>query len=315
MRGIVVLGDRQAGGTPTPLPLHHVRGTAKGGCYMTRKKKSPPPEKETLAPGVELITDRKGLAQGHHLSVQLDVASDEDIKRIINVMEVEDGKAFEEAIDIYEREAIKTLEVAGLPTNNEGSRTIPKEWGVSPLNTVEKLYLELCQANPEFGGMGLRELVKSHGYRQREDPEWFAAAIVEYLSIIRAAIRRKATDYALRQAFKLGTLVSDAKALGFFQQMGDMGPPKRKRILPVAELVRYLIRKNRKATATELWKMIPTDLWYGIRIKGYKFYRNGGRLLALGKVEGYKDWRPIGKSLQYAAFRKRVTEARKHSAR
>jgi hypothetical protein len=117
---------------------------------MTRKKKTPPPEKETILPGVEFITDRKGLAQGHHLSVQLDVASDGDIKRIFNVMEVEDGKAFEEAIDIYEREAIKTLEVVGLPKNFGGSRTIPKEWDVSPPNSVEKLYYELCQANPEF---------------------------------------------------------------------------------------------------------------------------------------------------------------------
>jgi hypothetical protein len=243
--------------------------------------------------------------------VKYDVASAEHTKAFIRSMAAFEEGGFEGEIAPYEKKAIKALEDAGLPTNFGGSRTIPMEWDVSPPKTFEKLYFSFYRAFPEYGGMGLKELVKFRGYAQRESPEWYAAAIVESISVIRAAIMRQDTDWALRQAFRLGEYVSEANALGFFKRVGAEGPPKRKRILPIAELVRYLIRKNRKATATELWEMIPTDLWYGIRKEGYKFYRNGGRLLALGKVDGYKDWRPVGKSLKYPAFQKRVTEARK----
>jgi hypothetical protein len=283
---------------------------------MTRKKKSPTPEKKTIFPGVELISDGKGFARETRISVQYDVASPEHIKAFIHSMAAFEDGGFEREIAIYEREAIKTLEVAGLPINLGGSRTIPMEWDVSPPKTFEKLYFHFYRAFPEYGGIGLMELVKSRGYRRRESQEWYAAAIVETLSVIRAAIKRKDTDWALRQAFRLGKYVVEAKALGFFKQAGAMGPPSRKRrIIPIAELVRYLIRKNRHGTAADLWNMIPTDQINGFKILGYKFYRNTGRLRALGRVDGCKDPRPVGKPLKYSAFRKHVSEARKKLTR
>jgi hypothetical protein len=65
----------------------------------------------------------------------------------------------------------------------------------------------------------------------------------------------------------------------------------------------------------ELWNMIPTDQVNGIKISGHKFYRNGGRLLATRKMDGCKDWRPVGKALKLSAFKKRVSRERKLLAR
>lgn len=120
---------------------------------------------------------------------------------------------------------------------------------------------------------------------------------------------------ALSLAVELGGLISEAKAVGFFKNAGATKKPKR-RLPPFRDLVRHLIRKNRKGTARDLWKIIPTDQIDGIRIKDYKFYRSGGqRLIALGKGQGYKDLRPVGRTLQFGAFKKRVGMVRKPTAR
>jgi len=280
---------------------------------LKRPKKTLPLEKEIIAPGVELITDRKGLAQGHHISMQLDVASEEFVRSVFSSMAVEDGKGFEEAIEIDEREAIKVLEDAGLPTNFGGSHTIPTEWDVSPPNSVDKLYFDYCQEYPEFGGMALKELVKSKGYRQREDPEWYAAAIVEYLSIIRAGIRRNAMDYALRQAFRLGNLVADAKALGFFQQKGDMGPRKRKpQKSPYPVLAKYLAKNYPDETDEDRFEMVPSD--EELPLGRYKFYRDEDWIYAEKEV-GDDKWESAGKPIKLSAFSKYMTKERKRTSR
>jgi hypothetical protein len=199
---------------------------------MTRKKKTLPPEKKTIFPGVDIITDGRGFAQKPHLSVKYDVASAEHTKAFIRSMAAFEEGGFEGEIATHEKEAIKTLEDAGLPTNFGGSHAIPMEWDVSPPNTFEKLYFYFYRAFPEYGGMGLKELVQSRGYRRRESPEWYAAAIVESLSVIRAASRRQDTDWALRQAFSL-ELCFRSKCVGFSKQTGRKDPKRKRQKSPI----------------------------------------------------------------------------------
>jgi hypothetical protein len=286
---------------------------------MTRKKKTLPPEKKTIFPGVDIITDGRGFAQKPHLSVKYDVASAEHTKAFIRSMAAFEEGGFEGEIATYEKEAIKTLEDAGLPTNFGGSHAIPMEWDVSPPNTFEKLYFYFYRAFPEYGGMGLKELVQSRGYRRRESPEWYAAAIVESLSVIRAASRRQDTDWALRQAFRLGNYVSEASAFGFSKQTGKEGPPKRKQQKsPYPVLTRYLLRNypdGPDGTDEHRFDMVPTD--DELSLGRYKFYRDAGRIYAEEKV-GPKNsgtWKPVGKPLKLSAFRKHMTKERKRISR
>jgi len=89
----------------------------------------------------------------------------------------------------------------------------------------------------------------------------------------------------------------------------------RKRNLPLLKLLRTLTRKHPKSTARQLWDAIPRDQVDGLRIGDFKFYRRGERLCTIGKVDGCKDFRPVGESLNFDSFRKRVTQAHKTKAR
>jgi len=285
---------------------------------MTRKKKTPPPENETLAPGIERTTVGNRIIRQSFISIRREIASREDRERF----GVGWGPNFELAIAAsIEREAKNILEKAGLPTDPGDPCPITDEEIFGPMVAIMRapLYLN-TGGSSNFLPIRPREkclvhLVEDRGYRKREAPEWYAAAILYTLWSIRIHSMQQGNDIALVMVYKLGNHVTEPKALGFFQQTGAEASRNRKRILPVEELVRYLIRKNRQGTARELWDAIPTDMIDGIRIKGYKFYRNAGRLLALGKVDGYKDLRPVGKPLRYRAFQKRVTKARKPSTR
>jgi|GEM_PF-3323518 len=161
----------------------------------------------------------------------------------------------------------------------------------------------------------LIEMVAARGYKERVDLRWYAAQILDLARDIRWRACKGEPWVPLAQAVELGELIGEAKARGYFKNEGAKGGAGERRIIPIKELVRHLIRKNREATAQRLWEAIPTDSMDGIRIKDHKFYRNGGRLLALGKLDGCKDWRPVGKSLKLRSFEKQVSKARTSPAR
>lgn len=263
---------------------------------MARSKKIPPPEKETIAPGIERFTIGKGITRRSKIKAAFGIASWGDIKKHLPGIEGVGGKHLSETAECepfekQAKEARKILEDAGLPTDSLGHFAVPGR-----------------------RAGGLLELVVSRDYRERESPEWYAADILSTISSLRMAIKHNWSTIAYH-AYNLGNLVTEAKGLGYFKETGATGGKRKRRIPPVAELIRTLIRKNRHGTAPDLWAMIPTDQVDGLRIKGYKFYRNGGRLLALGKMDGYKDFRPVGKSLNFRSFSKRVGKERTPLAR
>lgn len=283
---------------------------------MARKKKTPPPEKKTLAPGIESAIVGKGITRRSHISVRLDVAAAEDAKHVLRIKMADAGESFEQEIARHEREAIKILKDAGLPTNYGDSRTPPKEWDVSPTNTldgrIKKVMFILSQMHPELGGMGLAEFVTSRGKREFEDPEWYAAAIIEAISIARASMRRKDMDFALHQALKIGELVTEAKGLGYSVETGKTGPPKRKRRKsPYPTLARYLLRNYPDETDEHRFKMVPSNT--ELLLNGHKFYREAGRIHAEKRERG--KWESVGRPLKIAAFRKHMTAERKRISR
>ena len=199
---------------------------------MTRLKKIPPPEKETIAPGIERISIGKGMTRQSHIKAALGIASWGDIKKHLPGIEGSGGNHLAETAECepFERqakEAREILEDAGLP------------------------------------------LVKARGCREREAPEWYAAEILSTILSLRTAIKNNWSTVA-HHAYNLGILVAEAKGLGYFKETGREGGSRERRILPVAELIRSLIRKNRQGKAADLWAMIPTDQIDGIRVKGYK---------------------------------------------
>jgi hypothetical protein len=163
-------------------------------------------------------------------------------------------------------------------------------------------------------------------YRERIDPEWYAYEILEaYSGICKVIIRGEAVILnrvdglqviwpALEMAYRLGNLATEAQELGYYRETGATGGKRKRRILPVGELIRHLIGKTKKGTARELWTMVPRNQDDGIKIKGHKFFRKGDLLLAIRKGDD-ANWRRVGKPLKLDAFRKRVKEARKPSAR
>ncbi len=249
---------------------------------MTRLKKTSPPTEEIISPGIYRHPIGKGFT-----------------KRNIDTREVRPGSRYKYVVgDDYPlgslsdaiRWAKGFLKDAGLPAHKASLPfALPLTTGLSD------------QALP---------------YRERQDPEWYAYEIADASSDLAKALFQENKYSALEMAYRIGNLATEAHGLGYFKKAGATGGKRKQRILPLKELIHSLRRKNRQGTAADLWAMIPTDQIDGIRIKEHKFYRNAaGRLLALGKVDGCKDWRPAGKPLKFDAFRKRVKEVRKPLAR
>ena len=280
------------------------------------KKKIPP--KSTPPPsGVERHTVGSGLTKFEKIRV---TPSPETIPIIESFFRRD--FTFSGSINIFEKWAVQILQDAGLPTDPNVIYGIPD--GIPAKHLGERI-------SGRTGTGTLNELVRARGSREREHKEWYAAEILSVAARLRKMLSRIKVDLEAARneadalasfACDLGLLVYEAIGFKFRYETpaivglavldgGHKGGKKKKRLPPVADLVRSLIRKNRRGTAAGLWEMIPTDQINGIKISDHKFYRNSERLFALRKVEGYKDWRPVGKTLQYRSFQKRVTEARK----
>ena len=278
------------------------------------KKKIPP--KSTPPPsGVERYTVGSGLTEIEMVRI----TPSPDTIPIIEEFFRRDF-TFSGSINIFEKWAVQILQDAGLPTDPNVFYSIPDGIPAKP-----------SEGRIPAGTGTLDALVKVWGYKERADKGWYAAEILSRAARLRKILSRiKVDPEAARNeadalaffACDLGLLVYEAIGFKFRYEPpaivglavlegGHKGGKKKKRLPPVADLVRFLIRKNRRGTAAELWEMIPTDQINGIKISEHKFYRNSERLFALGKVEGYKDWRPVGKSLKFRSFQKQVSKARK----
>jgi hypothetical protein len=280
---------------------------------LTRRNKKSPPEKEILAPGIERIAVGKGFTRRLKISADMNIATLRDIFKFYPLNPIFEGRTFEGRIAASEREAKKILTNANLQDYLPNKMYTPERGEISISKNREKLHTAEIFRLP-IGGFGgsLVHIEKTHGCRERQDPEWYAAAILYSLALTRAGVRKGDAVFTARCAVELGTLIAEANGLGYFKEKGKEGGKRKRRTLPIRELIRSLIRKNRQGTAADLWNLIPRVQEAGIKIgEEYKFYRHGGRLLALSKLDGCKDWRPSGKPLQFPAFEKRVGQTRK----
>ena len=171
-----------------------------------------------------------------------------------------------------------------------------------------------------FTDIPIKELSTYNEFSEHQE-----AKLNELLQLLQDGNKISQNDYAgfgasnwyKKNTRQLSTLLERYKAAkrGIAVMNGANSPKKPRRKLPISKLIRFLIRKNRQGSAADLWNLIPKDMVGGIRIDEHKFYRNGEQLLALGKVDGCKDMRPVGKPLKIGAFKKRVGKERKHPAR
>lgn len=286
---------------------------------MTRKKKTPPPEKETLAPGIERFTFGNRIVRQSYISVNNEIASRDDCERF----GVGWRPNFELAIaaDI-EREAKNILEKAGLPIDPGDPCPITDKEIFGPMVAIMRAPLYLDPGGfPTFLPIRPREkclvqLVEDSGCRKREDPRWYAAAILYTLWSIRMHSMPPGNDMALVMAYKLGNLVAEAKALGFFARVGGEGQQNRKpQKSPWPTLANYLLRNYPDGTDEHRFGMVPDikkddDLPIKNR---YRFYRKDGRIHAEMKVKG--EWKLSRKTLKLSGLRRRLTEARRHRDR
>lgn len=221
---------------------------------MAPRKKTPTPEKENIAPGVSRVTIGKGITRRSEIRMDRNITNEELKNYLLENPLPEKFGSFDGYIAEYEREAKKTLEDARLPAEPDRFYNMPGG-ELLPIPTIEE-----GAKNIFTRAGGLLEFVTSRDCQEREDPEWYAAAILSSILNIRLAIRRGDADFTAGCAVELGTLIAEAKRRGYIRGTGKKGGEAKRRILPVAELIRSLIRKNRKATSTELWKMISTDM-------------------------------------------------------
>ena len=92
---------------------------------MTRKKKTTPPENETLAPGIDRIAFGKGITKGSRLEIAIPPASTDALKSLgLKPWRSDFESKIAEGI---EREAKRVLEDAGLPTDAPNPYNVPAD--------------------------------------------------------------------------------------------------------------------------------------------------------------------------------------------
>lgn len=256
---------------------------------ITKVIKKLPPNSEAIKPGVYLVTYGKGFTRNTEIYMAF-MSTKEEVKNLLlNKSQgdpfLKSDKKFEFLCEEGERDSIKILNDAGLPEYRPESFDAPG------------------------GLLGALEL---RGYRAHEDPEWYAAGIIQALSKIRSTIKEKDADSAAAFGVMLGVLMTEGWVFNYYKKIGKTGGPKERRNLAYTTLTRYLVRKYRVEPASELWGMIPNNSEDELEVGSYKYYRDAKRIYALRRVSGRK-WESVGKPLQYDAFRKRIIQARKPS--
>ena len=268
---------------------------------MTKKKI--PVKRSGTPPGVEYSTVGSGVTKRTRWTMP-GPSTPEGMAAYRALLPPPGVNALEWKISLAEKIAKRVLEAAKLPTDPSHKYNIPGN---------DKATL------PSSGNMwsigNLTELVKAHGKREYEDVEWYGAEVLVNLQYVRNAIVEGDALRAAAYGVGLGALIREAEIrYGIISEYSRKGGETDKHLPPVAALVRSLIRKNRNANARGLWTAISTDDFHGNKIKGYKFFRNGERLLAL-VIADDGNWQLAGKPLTFRAFQKRVTEARKPTTR
>lgn len=190
---------------------------------MTRRKKTPLPEKETIAPGVCRETVGKGSTLRSKKRIDRNITDEQLKNHLLENPLPEKFGSFDGYIAEYEREAKKILEDAGLPTETDRFYTMPGG-ELLPIPTIREGATDIYTR-----AGGLLELVTSPHYREREAPEWYAAAILRSVLNIRLAIRRGDADIVASCAVELGVLITEAKGLGYFRETGRTGGSRKRR--------------------------------------------------------------------------------------
>ena len=211
--------------------------------------------------------------------------------------------AFDGTIAATEAAARQILKEAGLPSDPWFCYTIPDGEQVLSLEPIP-------------GTVTLIDLVAARGYQERVDQVWYAAEILDLARTIREIAGKSEPWTALSLAAELGELVGEARALGFFQQAGAEGPPRRERTKsPWPTLADYLLRNYPVGNDEHRFDMVPDikkddDLPVGER---HRFYRKNGRIHAEVQVKG--EWKLARKTLKLSGLRRHLTEARKRKDR
>jgi len=279
---------------------------------LPKRKKNHHPGKKLIAPGIEGNLIGKAFTRRYKIkATSIEAAKNYDEQRYGGPSQ---GNLFDRTLAPAEDSCRRILKRAGLPTDPKGYYLIPEGEKIPFPENLEEVKKALSRSSQNQAG-GLTDLIKARGFREREHQEWYAGQILTLARNVRANAGKGEPWTMLSVALQIGELIGEAKGLGYFgrtfEEKGSEGGRAKRWTLPVSDLIRSLIRKNpRGTTAVDLWNMIPADSIDGIRIKECKFYRNGGRLLALGQVDGCKDWRPVGKPLGFPAFQKRVGAVR-----
>ena len=145
--------------------------------------------------------------------------------------------------------------------------------------------------------------------RARKSKEWYATEIIKSIDVARAAISQRNALQAASHSYILGILHTEARVSNFFKKEGGKGGPKERRNIPIVELADYITRKKTEETPKDIWNRIPEDEVLAIKIGGFKYYREKGKLYAIEKIG--KEWRPAWKPIQYDSFRNYIYKAKK----
>jgi hypothetical protein len=143
--------------------------------------------------------------------------------------------------------------------------------------------------------------------------EWYAAKILNIIYKLLDSIDYGSNpENMLILAAELGGFIreSEIRFGPVASQARKAGEQKKQIPTAVMKLVSSLLRKNRKATSADLWKMIPNDDCGAVKIDRVKIYTQRDQVRFLVKGEdgnwGYHEHRT-----SFRSFQKYVTTARK----
>jgi hypothetical protein len=191
-----------------------------------------------------------------------------------------------------ESKAMRILQEAGLPTDPGKQDT--------PLSKQENLRRILNSLEKR----GLCEFITK---------EWYAAKIINIVYKLLDTIDYSSNlENMLILAGELGGFIRESEIrFGPIASQSRKGGEQEKQIpTAVKKLVSSILRKNRKATSADLWKMIPTDDCGAVKFDRIKIFTQRDQIRFLVKGDdgnwGYHEHR-----ISFRSFQKYVTAARK----